>query len=111
MSAHRHAVLVAICILTLVFGAFIHGAIPHNDGIIDDHGQVQESPIWHDLHSALQHEKKSFFLLTESFALLILSLWVVVATFAVVIDSRVFSLDPVLGIALRRGIAPHRTFR
>jgi hypothetical protein len=106
-----NAILVAVCIITLMFGAFLHGAIPHHDGIIDDHGQVQESPIWQDLHSVLQHEKKSFFLLTESFALIVFSLWVVVAVRTVVFDGRIFLRDPVLGIALRRGTIPHRAFR
>jgi hypothetical protein len=104
-------VLVCLCSLTLLTGSFLHDVIPHDHGVTDHHGQTQESPIWQDLHSALQHEKKSFALLTETFVLLVLSLGVPLVVSVFFFQAQASLRDPVLGAALRRGIAPHRMFR
>lgn len=104
-------ILVFLCALTLIASAFLHDIIPHEHGLPDTHGHTQESPIWQDLHSALQHDKKSFALLTEVFFLLVLSISVPLLEYVFFVNSRALLYDPVVGSVLRRGIAPHRRFR
>jgi len=106
-----HHLLVFLCAVAVIGGAFLHDIIPHHDGIVDDHGQTQESPIWRDLHSVLQHEKKSFFLLTENVVPIIFSLFVPIAVLALLVETRAILFDPVRGVVLRRGLSPDRAFR
>lgn len=103
--------LVFLCTTTLIVSSFLHNIIPHDHGSFDDHGHMHESSIWQDLHSALQHEKKSFVILTETFTLLVLCLGIACTVRVFLVPSRALLYDPVSGSVLRKGIVAHRAFR
>ncbi len=95
-----------VLLVALVGGGLVHAIVPHDDG--DNHHDAK-SVVWGSLHSALQHEDKSFALLAVVFTYAVGVVVLVTYAFrtellfeAVAADSRLQHM--------RRGAAKYRRF-
>ncbi len=115
MYAKLGFVLIAVSLLcALTFGGFVHAVVPHEHG--DEHGGEQ-SALWSDLHAALGSTQRKMLIAAIGTSFLFLLFSIVRYGEKVFLLARrrergsTWSLDPIYGELLRRGVMPYRAFR